>query len=537
VRSTAVDALRALATPVSATLCAGLVLAGCSLVPADGAGPRADPTAQPSSAAATWQAPLRTVAEYESQSISWGSCADFDAPEGSTTDGFECGFLRVPLDYDDLDAGSVRVAVNRRPARSDDRLGALVVNPGGPGGSGVDFAFFDTFVASAPVVERYDLVGFDPRGVSRSEGVDCLEDAQLDTYLAADSTPDSPAEVRGYRALREAMANGCADDPVAAQMGTETVARDLDVLRAVLGEQRLDFLGKSYGTFLGAVYAQLFPERVGRFVLDGGVTPDLAATPGDAAVEQLAGVQIALKAFVADCLPRDDCPLTGRIDSGVEQVVRMIRRLDVAPLPTDDEERPLTQSLAVYGIVGPLSQGREGWDLLRTGLIDAFDGNGDTLLVLADLYTGRRPDGSYRGNIIEAQAAVSCLDLDPEVPSPAPGELQDRLKDRVPALSSLVDPGFGCEDWPFPGEGTPALDAQDLPAILVVGTTRDPATPYHWSAELAEALDGRLLTFDGDGHLAYRALGSACIDEAVDAFLLTGAVPAEGARCVAEYDD
>lgn len=532
---------------VAAVLAAALLGGGCSILDGDPADPAGDPagdvSADPSepasdvSPAPSSPAPeeFKTLGDYEAQEVDWGTCADFDAPEGSTTDGFECGYLYVPLDYDDLTLGSVAIAVNRRPAR-DESEGAIVLNPGGPGSSGVDYAFYDALVVSADVVERYDLVGFDPRGVARSEGIQCLSDAELDEYVAADSTPDTEAEELEYSTVLAGLAEGCADqEPVAQYMDTQSVARDVDVLRAVLGEDRLNWLGKSYGTQIGAVYATLFPDQVGRMVLDGSVDPDLQLSSPESLTEQVIGFEVALRSFVEDCLPRDDCPLTGSVDDGVGQVVSFVERLDFAPLPTADPDRPLTQGLAVYGLFAPLYE-RDAWDLLRTGLSEAFDGRAETLLVLADFYAERDPDGTYRGNSVEAQAAVACLDRDPAAPAADPADLQAELERRAPLLGTLFDERYDvCASWPFEPRGPAEIGSSGEPEILVIGTTRDPATPYQWAINMSEQLNGVLLTFDGDGHTAYRSSGSECVDQIVDDFFLTGALPASGTRCVADY--
>jgi pimeloyl-ACP methyl ester carboxylesterase len=525
-----------------ATLAAFLVVGGCTATgeePPGGVTSAVDPSSPATSDSGAPGAPRpTTTAGFRSQTVEWGPCEDFAAPPGATSDGFECGYVLVPLRHDDPAGEVVTVAVNRRPARDGESRGALVVNPGGPGGSGVDHAFYDTFTASAAVVAEYDLVGFDPRGVARSQGVDCLDDPEVDEYLAADRTPDTAAEAAEYREVLADLAAGCAEEaPLIEHMGTEDVARDLDILRAVLGEDRLDFLGRSYGTLLGAVYAELFPDRVGRMVLDGGVDPRSGVTGSQAAVEQIAGFEVALESFVEDCLARSGCPLTGTTDQGVSQVVRFVERLDAAPLPTGDDERPLTQGLAVYGVFAPLYQ-RDAWSLLRDALAQGFEGDASTLLVLADLYSQREEDGTFRGNAVEALSAVNCLDLDPAAPEEDPADTRRALEAAAPQLAGLFDTRFDpCEDWPAPRKGLPEIAPDGAPRILVVGTTRDPATPYEWSQRLSEALPGSvLLTFDGDGHTAYLQTGAACIDEIVDEFLLDGGMPAPGTGCEAEYE-
>lgn len=527
---------------IAAVLGVVLAVSACSTTgeeatPDDESSADAAASAEPSSDGSSADVRPTTLAGYEDQEIPWGSCEEFDPPEGATSDGFECGYLLVPLDYDDPAGDMVSIAVVRRPARDESR-GALVVNPGGPGGSGVDYAFGDTFAASADVVAEYDLVGFDPRGVARSDGIDCLDDEQVDAYLAADVTPDTASEEARYQAALDRLARGCGtQDPVAGAMGTADAARDVDVLRAALGEDQLNWLGKSYGTLLGAVYAELFPDTVGRMVLDGAVDPDAGLTGPQAAVEQIAGFELALESFVEDCLPQDGCPLSGSVDDGVGQVARFLGRLDVSPLPTGDEDRPLTQGLAVYGVFAPLYQ-REAWPILRQALAEGFEGDATTLLALADVYSQRSADGTYRGNSIEALPAVSCLDADAAAPDTDPEAVQRELEAEAPALGSLFDVRFEpCADWPFAPVGLPEIDPEGMPPVLVIGTTRDPATPYEWAERLSDALPGAvLLTYEGDGHTAYLTSGSQCVDAIVDEFILQGVLPREGTTCVADYE-
>jgi len=515
-----------------------VVAAGCSVVGQGEQGPSATAASSVSEASATSQV-FETLADYEGQVIEWGGCEDFEPPQGATTDGFECGFAQVPLDYDEPAGERVSIAVTRRPARGES-IGSLFYNPGGPGASGVDYAFFETLVVRSDVLEQMDLVGFDPRGVSRSEGIDCLSDSDLDAYLSVDLTPDAPAERLEYSDQLAGMAVGCSTQaPLAEQMDTVSVARDLDILRAAMEQPKLNYLGKSYGTQLGSVYAELFPDNVGRMVLDGAVDPELDLASGQGTVEQIGGFEVAARAFVEDCLTRDDCPLSGDVDQGMSQIAEFVDRLDVAPMPTDDEERPLTQGLATYGVFAPL-YAVDTWEVLRVGLTEAFDGSASTLLLLADSYSGRAPDGSYLNNSLEAFPAVNCVDLPPRAERVELDVMsaQRELKAAAPVFGRFFDLAYdACEDWPFDGVGTPAIRAVGADPILVIGTTRDPATPYVWAQRLAEALDsGVLLTFDGDGHTAYLTTGSECIDTVVDTFLLEGTVPRVGLRCEAQYD-
>jgi pimeloyl-ACP methyl ester carboxylesterase len=305
----------------------------------------------------------------------------------------------------------------------------------------------------------------------------------------------------------------------------------MDILRSALGDEELTYLGKSYGTFLGATYAGLFPSRAGRLVLDGAIDPTLTAR--DLGLEQAKGFEVALRAFIADCVRRGDCPLGSTTEEAYRRLDAFLAQTDASPLPTG-ESRQLTQALAVTGIVMPLYV-KEYWPRLRTALGSALDGNGSRLLALADEYAERGPDGRYRSNSGEAILAVNCLDR-PDLKSVAQARAEEPTFEKAsPRFGSFILWGsLTCAEWPVKPTGKPAaIKAPGTRPILVVGTTRDPATPYEWSERLAEQLDaGVLLSRDGDGHTAYMQ-GNACIDRAVDAFLIRGKPPKNGTRCPA----
>lgn len=527
-----------------------LVLAGCSLGGGGGGGATDDDEAapEPSAAAPSVDPSVRVppspgLASFYSQELTWVGCESIDPPEGVTGQDHECTTVQVPLDYDDPGAGTMLLSLTRLPATGEDRLGSLLLNPGGPGGSGVDYALQAGLVTSEELREAYDVVGFDPRGVARSAGVDCLDDASYEDFLTADPSPDEPGELQTLEELADRLAEGCADERVAPHMDTVSAARDMDVLRAVLDDADLTFLGKSYGTVLGAVYAELFPDRVGRLVLDGAV--DLtarAATDVTIDLEQVQGFEVALESFVADCLTQPDCPLSGSVDDGVGQVRALLASLDRVPLPTGDEARPLTQGLGVLGVVYPLYQ-YDAWPALRAGLAGALTGDGEVMLFLVDLFTERAEDGSYRGNTGEAIYAVNCLDGRSDPAGRAAITLEDiegfaqEMAEAAPTFGPhIAYGGLPCVGWPFEPVAWPEIDGEGAPEIVVIGTSRDPATPQVWAERLAEQLtSGVLVTFDGDGHTAYGQTGAGCVDEAVDAFFLEGTVPEDGLACVADY--
>ena len=341
--------------------------------------------------------PAPDLARFYDQQLDWRDC------KGN----FQCARLLVPVDYTDPGAATLRLAVNRLPA-SGDRVGSLLVNPGGPGASGLEYARSAGSIVSKSVRSRYDVVGFDPRGVGASAGLQCLDDRQLDAFLGYDGTPDDPAEEQGVVAVGEQLGAGCQQDDalLLPHVGTRDAARDLDVLRAALGDRQLTYLGKSYGTYLGAMYAELFPTRVGRLVLDGPIDP--AASSLEIAELQAVGFQRALGAFIDDCLPRRSCPFDGDRVAAEARIGALFDQLDRSPLPAVGKRR-LTEALATLGIAIALYD--EGsWSLLRQALGQALRGDGETLMLLADYYADRGPGGRYTTNAIEAMYAVLCVD-------------------------------------------------------------------------------------------------------------------------------
>ena len=522
----------------AAALTAGAVLlAGCGGTATPSAEPNVPPTSEgsptPEETTQVEQSPTATpaptdpatspaLAEFYQQEPSWKAC----------TAGFQCAKVKVPLDYADPEGPTMRLALTRLKASgTGKRIGSLLVNPGGPGGSGLEYAQRARTTISPGVRARYDVVGFDPRGVGESDPIDCLDDKDLDTFLEADVTPDSDDEITALTDQAKALADGCEKESgkYLAHISTPDVARDLDVLRAVLGDKKLYYLGKSYGTYIGAVYADMFPARVGRLVLDGALDPALPSA--ELTLAQAAGFQLAFERYVEGCLKRAPCPLGKSKDEIVRKVTRLLERLDSHPLPTQSGRR-LDESLGVLGIIVAMYD-EESWEALNEYLLLAFSGDGTGLLYLSDFYTDRQEDGSYKNNANEVIYAVNCLDH--------PGDDSvEGIEKQLPALEK-ASPVFGvnigwsnlpCAFWPVSSDAEPhELSAAGAGPILVVGTTRDPATPYAWAESLADQLDsGVLLTYAGDGHTAYRR-GSVCIDTAVDAYLLKGDPPADGKRC------
>ena len=444
--------------------------------------------------------------------------------------GFSCATMPVPLTDADPAKGTVDLAVVRKPARTPKaRLGALVVNPGGPGASAVDYLRAAYEGLPDTVLDRFDLVAFDPRGVGRSSPVRCASTAELDRYFALDPTPDDDAELEELAEGNADLTAGCAkrSATLLPYVSTRDAAGDLDRLRQALGEKKLNYLGYSYGTSIGAAYLDRWPTRVRTMVLDGAIDPALRWDQFLAG--QAGGFDVALRAFLADC-QSTTCAFRSTVRGDLGQAFdALTARIDRTPLPGRGSRRvgPGEFTLAV----GAALYNRDyGWPVLADALAQAQRGSGEALLALNDSYLERSPKGY--ANLIEALTAVSCLDR----PWPKEVSAYQALADRV----SVDSPRFGasialssiaCATWPVPPASTPRkVTAPGAPPVLVIGTTRDPATPYGWSVSLAGQLKtGVLLTYDGDGHTVYRAGAPDCVTSRVDRYFVTG--KATPARC------
>lgn len=463
------------------------------------------------------------LTRYYAQRAPWGRCADDDGD-------IECAEITVPLDYARPTAGDIKIAINRVPA-SGRRVGSLLVNPGGPGASGLDYAAAANQIVGDDIRSSYDIVGFDPRGVGQSSPVKCLSDDELDDFIATDPAPESRSQIDDTEEQAKELADGCAKESGAllAHVGTPDAARDMDVIRAAVGDPKLNYLGKSYGTYLGATYAGLFPTRVGRVVLDGAIDPALSSDQLD--LGQARGFQTAVEAFLQDWIDDGDCPLGDSVSAAQRKLGRLLGDVVDDPLPTGTD-RDLTSGQAFLGVVAPLYD-RQAWPNLRTALTELDSGRGDLLLSFSDLYSDRSSEGRYTSNANEAIYAVNCLDRPDSDRAPQiEREVPDFEKASPVFGGALAWSSLPCADWPVKSGRTPApITAKGSGPILVVGTTRDPATPYDWAVSLAQQLTaGVLLTRDGDGHTGY-LMGNGCIDEKVETYLLKGTPPADGTRC------
>lgn len=468
--------------------------------------------------------PAEYLPFYE-QPLEWSSCHE----------DLDCAVVRAPIDWQSPKGNTLELSLVRHEATGTGKLGSLFVNPGGPGASGVNFVVNSLdYAVSSEVQKDYDVIGFDPRGVGESTPVTCVDSsAQLDEFLfgVLHSARESPEWLAEREAAGKEFADGCLEKTgeLLGHVDTLSAARDLDMLRALLGDRQLNYLGYSYGTLLGAIYAETFPLNVGRMVLDGALDPESSSF--DVTLTQAVGFENALRAYLADCLASSDCPFSGSVDSAMAQVGQLLNNLDGAPLVASDG-RVLGPDAMVTATIAPLYDA-QAWGYLSDIFTAVQEGTADAAFGAVDWYYNRGEDGTYGDNSTEAFYAINCLDY-PAQSDPVQWEADaQELKRQAPVIGSYLAWGDQlCVEWPFHAVRTPAkISARGAGDILVVGTTGDPATPYRWAQNLAAQLDrGHLLTYNGEGHTAYNKSNS-CVNDAVDSFLLRGKVPASDPQC------
>lgn len=459
------------------------------------------------------------------QELQWDWCEE---------EQFQCTTAEAPLDWDDPERESIQIALIRSVSQGSS-LGSLLINPGGPGGSGVDFVRTSLdYATSDRLRQNYDIVGFDPRGVGSSSAVDCYEHPDELTDFIYELSPNergSDAWLDDLEASTAEFGQACLEHTgeLLGYVDTESAARDLDLLRAVLGDEKLNYLGFSYGTLLGATYAELYPEKTGRLVLDGAIDP--ATTDFEVSAVQAQGFESAMRAWLSDCLTSTECAFNGTVDDGMGVIAKIFERLDRSPLRAEDG-RLLGSDAMFTAIILPLYS-QETWGALHQLFDDVFSGSAEFAFVLADLYNGREDDGTFADNSTESFFAINCLDY-------ISTSTRDTLRDEAAELARLA-PVFGpqmsyggtsCDSWPFAAtrERSP-IAAEGSAPILVVGTTNDPATPYSWAVSLAEQLqNGHLVTYEGEGHTAYNK-SNACVNNAVDNYFIDGVVPESDPLC------
>ncbi len=499
-----------------------VLVAGCAPAVPPGGTPTASPPAS-SVASATGPDPSPSASPVAAPTVKparWADCGG----------GFSCAEIRVPRDYAAPSSGYLNVSIIRAAATGPGaRIGSLLINPGGPGGSGVEFVREGLARFPDELRERFDIVGFDPRGVNSSTAIRCIDN--LDGHDALDPSPDDAAELDALVEAARVYAKACArrNEATLPYLSTDAVARDLDMIRAAVGDDRLTYLGFSYGTLIGALYAELFPDNIRALALDGAVDPSQGLEAFRA--DQAKAFEGALSRFLNDCAAKPKCAFHQGGDS-VKAFDRLMISIDKAPIPALRlrDPRLVGPGLAWYAILGALYS-ESYWPTLATALAQAKEGDGSVMLLISDPFRGRKPNGSY-SNMQDAYTANTCLDY------PAPTAAADytswarSLTKAAPHFAQLIAYNdLICAFWPVPATGIPqTVSAAGAPPILVVGTTGDPATPYHWAVALADQLDsGVLVTREGEGHTGY--LDSECVEAAVNAYLLDLTVPRDGLTC------
>ena len=466
---------------------------------------------------------------FYKQKLRWSEC------KGKDRAGMQCANVKVPLDYKKPGGKTITIAMMKVPAKSGKPIGTLFVNPGGPGGSGIDLAANASEAFSAAVRNKYDIVGFDPRGVGSSTAVDCVSDAELAKIVDTDVDLSTPEGQQTDKAFAEQKAKGCQEKSgdLLPYLGTESAARDLDVLRGLVGDKKLNYFGFSYGTSLGGMYANLFPKKTGRLVLDGALDPQFGGAR--MGYEQTICFEKAFERYAEYCVKGGNCPLGSSVDAAKKKMRALFDQAFKKPFPTADPKRPLNRNMLKYGVM--LAMYSTAYrPYLDTGLSQLIKNNdGSFLLGWYDLASGRQ-GGKFKNNSNEARTAINCADYPASSPS-VTKKYQEKLKKEAPLFGAGSD-GEGtdlCSLLPYHPKSNPGpYTAKGSAPIVVIGTKHDPATPYSWAQALHKSLSNSvLLTWEGDGHLAYSRAGS-CIQSPVDKYLLTGEVPKDGLVCPVE---
>lgn len=468
--------------------------------------------------------------------VQWSPCEAGPSEQPRQLAGAECGMLSVPVDWDNTDSpegGVAQIAMIRFKATGD-KIGSLVINPGGPGESGVEAAASMAGTLPDVVRQRFDLVGFDPRGVANSSpALWCNSDADNDRLRADNVVEYTPEGVAHIEAETKEFVQRCVDKmgkDFLANIGTASVVRDLDAIRVALGDDKLTYLGYSYGTRIGASYAEAYPEHVRAMILDGAIDPN--ADPIEADIRQAAAFQQAFDDYAADCAKDPTCPLGTDPAKAVDVYRSMIDPLVENPAQTNDP-RGLSYNDAIVGTILPLYSPNL-WRHLTQALTELKDGDGDTMLTLADLYMGRDADGRYN-NSTDARVAINCVDKPAITDRAALVEQDRRIREAAPFMNYGEFTGYApmstCAFWPVPPTSSPhEIKIEGLPPVLVVSTTNDPATPYEAGVDLARQLGGTLVTFEGTQHTVVFN-GNTCIDDIAARYLVDVTVPPADTRC------
>ena len=514
----------------------------------DGVEKASEKTAQASASTTDAKASAQATATPSADGATGATGTAGSSEEETDTATFSCAVITVPLDYANPKGETISIAVKKRAATGGHAQGALFINPGGPGDSGVSFAERASNAFSPDLLEAYDIIGFDPRGVGSSTAITCSSDDDSSSSPAepsatgtpsAGSTPSAGTASGGesYEEWAESTRQsfqelskqcGSNTEPAALLDHVDTVsaARDLDILRALAGQEKLNYLGFSYGTYLASVYAETFPGNTGRIVLDGAIDPSLSLA--EQGLGQAKGFEQALRTYVDYCQSSSGCPLSGGTDAGVQQIRDLITSANSTPLATGDPKRTVTGSDIVTALSEYLYTTEQNWEPLNKTLDQAINHRDGSAFAASE-----EQDSSSKDDGGGAFQAVTCLDYPVEGDTTTWAAQYEQAKREAPIFAdSAVGMDLVCSVWGHNGTRKPAqIHARGAAPILVVGTTGDPATPYAWSKSLAEQLDsGQLLTWEGNGHTAYGG-DASCVNDAVDAYLISGTMPKKGLTC------
>ncbi len=504
---------------MTAVVIASLV-AGCSLLqpsPSGSTGPA--PSSADASPSASEATPSTAPTVAAAAPARWTNCATK----------FQCATLRLPRDYHDPSAGTLDVAIIRLPASDKaQRIGSLIVNPGGPGGSGIDLVQKSGEAFPSSIRKRFDLVGFDPRGVNGSSPVRCIDD--LDGLAELDPSPDNKEELDNLVEQAQEYADACAkrNATLLPYLSTDAVVDDLDQIRQAVGDDKLTYLGFSYGTLIGSMYADRYPDRIRAMVLDGALDPSLSEV--ELRTGQAKAFEAALGRFLERCARRKSCAFHegGNSVKAYDALMASIEKKTL-PTPRVADRRRVGPYLTFYAVLGSLYS-KESWPGLEAALAMAKRGDGSLLILLADPFRGRKPNGTY-SNMGDAYFANTCLDFPVSRDVATYTKMADSFRKVAPHFRAAAFNDLTCAFWSIPPQREPApAKGAGAPPIVVIGSTGDTATPYAWAKALAKQLEsGVLLTRKGEGHTGY--LTNKCVDKSVDQYLLSLTAPKDGLVC------
>lgn len=479
--------------------------------------------------------------EFYEQEVEWEACPE----EYAVADRFECATVSAPLNWDDPDAHEpIELALIRLPATGDSQ-GALFSNPGGPGASGIDLVGQAANTAfSKDLREHFDLVGWDPRGVGHSSAVECYDDEGTDEFFygvpenANQMSAEQLVEYQRQQVIEYGAA--CLENtgPLLEYVDTKSTVKDLDLLRALLGDPKLNYFGFSYGTDIGAQYIDTYPERVGRIVLDGATDPTVDTF--QTTIDQQTNFAESTRAYLKDCLGSPDCPFKpmGGVDGAIMQIQKIMNTVDDT-MPKHSDGRTFTSAVIDLAITQAMYD-ESIWPVL-TEAFTRWQTNNDASMffALSDMYLQRDAEGKYMSNMFDAFTAINCLDRPLETDKAKIREYNEKLnsvklfKDDEMAQASAEIGDMTCENWPVKSrvESLEPVKGEGAAPVLVVATSNDPATPVEWARAVADQLESAtLIVLEGEGHIAYDE-GNECTNTAVDEYFITGKVPESDLTC------